>query len=63
MTPQSSFMVVAPVTAGREAELRTLLASMNRRPGVVEPQNALVPFGRLDRLHFSRFTILAATKP
>jgi len=51
-------MVVAPVAAGREAELRTLLASMNRRPGVVEPLNPLVPFGRLDRLHFSRFTIL-----
>ncbi|MGH7301726.1 MAG: hypothetical protein ACRELZ_00395 [Candidatus Rokuibacteriota bacterium] len=58
MTPQSGFMLVAPVAAGREAELRALLASMNRRPGVVEPQNSHVPFGRLDRLHFSRFTIL-----
>ena len=58
MTPQSSFMVVAPVAAGRADELRKLLASMNRRPGVVEPQNPLVPFVRLDRLHFSRFTIL-----
>jgi hypothetical protein len=51
-------MVVAPVTAGREDELRKLLTAMNRRPGVVEPQNPLVPFGRLARLHFSRFLIL-----
>jgi hypothetical protein len=58
VTPQSGFMLVAPVLAGREGELRKLLASMNRRPGVVEPQNPLVPFCRLDRLHFSRFTIL-----
>jgi hypothetical protein len=58
VTPQSGFMLVAPVAAGREDELRKLLASMNRRPGVVEPQNPLVPFRRLHRLHFSRFTIL-----
>jgi hypothetical protein len=61
MTPQSTFMVVAPIAAGREDELRKLLASMNRRPGVVEPQNPLVPFGRLDRLHFSRFLVLDDT--
>ena len=30
MTPQSNFMVLAPVAAGRIAELRQLLASMNR---------------------------------
>jgi hypothetical protein len=58
VTPQSGFMLVAPVLAGREGELRKLLASMNRRPGVVEPQNPIVPFCRLDGLHFSRFTIL-----
>jgi hypothetical protein len=32
---------------------------MNSRPGVVNPQNALVPFGQFDRLHFARFVILA----
>jgi hypothetical protein len=58
MTPQSAFMVVAPVVAGREGDLRKLLASMNRRPGVVDPDNALVPFGRFDRLHFARFVLL-----
>jgi hypothetical protein len=51
-------MVLAPVTAGRESELRTLLASMNREPGVVDPDNALVPFRRLERIHFARFVIL-----
>ena len=31
---------------------------MNRRPGVVDPENGLVPFGRFDRLHFARFVVL-----
>jgi hypothetical protein len=52
-------MVVAPLDANREGELRNLLASMNFRPGVVNPQNAIVPFGQFDRLHFARFVILA----
>jgi hypothetical protein len=58
MTPQSSFMVVAPVAVQRQAELRQLLAGMNRSPGVVDPENSLVPFGRFDRLHFARIVIL-----
>ena len=37
MTPQSSFMVLAPVTEGRVDELRALLASMNLRPGRGRP--------------------------
>ena len=45
MTPQSSFMVVAPVDAKRENELRELLASMNDAPGRAKPDNALIPFG------------------
>jgi hypothetical protein len=52
-------MVVAPLAANREGELRNLLASMNFRPGVVNPQNAILPFGRFERLHFARFVILA----
>ena len=59
MTPQSSFTVLAPLAAGREAELRSLLASMNRQPGVVDPANGVVAFGAFDRLHFARFVILA----
>ena len=31
---------------------------MNRRPGVVDPENDLVPFGRFERLHFARFVVL-----
>ena len=58
MTPQSNFMVVAPVAAGRTAELRHLLASMNQEPGVVAPQNPVVPFAQLERLHFARIVVL-----
>ena len=58
MTPQSTFMVVAPLDPAREGDLRALLASMNTRPGVADPENAVVPFGRYDRLHFARFVIL-----
>ena len=58
MTPQSNFMVLASVAAGRTDDLRRLLASMNRRPGVVDPQNPLVPFAQLPRLHFARIVVL-----
>jgi hypothetical protein len=58
MTPQSSFMVVAPIDPRREAELRGLLASMNDAPGRVNAGNALIPFGEFDTLHFARFVIL-----
>jgi hypothetical protein len=60
MTPQSSFMVLAPIIHGREQELRDLLASMNQpqRPGLADAENALVPFGQFDRLHFARFVVL-----
>ena len=58
MTPQSNFMVVAPVAAGRIGDLRQLLATMNRKPGLVDPLNAVVPFGQLPRLHFARIAVL-----
>ena len=58
MTPQSNFMVVAPILPEREAELRQLLDSMNLGPGQVDPDNALVPFAEFDTLHFARFIIL-----
>jgi hypothetical protein len=51
-------MVAAPIAQGRVNDLRTLLTSMNRRPGVVDPKNGLVPFGDLDSVHFARFAIL-----
>lgn len=58
MTPQASFLIVAPVAAQREAALRALLDSMNAAPGRADPQNALVPFGQFDTLHFARFLLL-----
>jgi hypothetical protein len=58
VTPQSSFAVIAPIEAGQESDLRALLASMNHRPGVVDPENKVVPFGRFERLHFARFVVL-----
>ncbi len=58
MTPQSAFMVLAAIQPAREGELRTLLASMNDAPGRVNANNRLIPFARLDRLHFARLLIL-----
>ena len=51
-------MVVAPIAAGRESGLRNLLGTMNSAPGMADPLNAVVPFGRFDRLHFARLVIL-----
>src|SRR5262245_25284616 len=58
MTPQSPFMVVAPVDEARLSELRTLLASMNGTPGTAKADHPIVPFGALTRLHYARFVIL-----
>jgi hypothetical protein len=60
MTPQSTFMILAPVAEGQEESLRALLATMNSAPGLADPANALVPFGQFDRLHVARFAILEA---
>lgn len=58
MTPQSNFMIVATIRAGQLESLRSLLASMNKSIGLADPENTLVPFGRFDRLHYARFTII-----
>src|SRR3981189_1285115 len=58
MTPQSNFMILATVDPQREAELRTLLATMNHEPGTAYPLNPLVPLGQLKQLHFARILIL-----
>jgi hypothetical protein len=58
VTPQSSFTLVAAMQPAKVAALRRLLASMNRSPGEADPDNAIVPFGLFDRLHFARFVIL-----
>jgi hypothetical protein len=58
MTPQSSFMILAPIEPSREGELRALLASMNEGPGRVNANNELIPFAKFDQLHFARLLIL-----
>lgn len=60
MTPQSTFMIVAPLADGQEEDLRSLLASMNALPGMADFHNQLVPFGDFERLHFARFVVLEA---
>jgi len=50
-------MVTAPVLPDRVQELRDLLATMNSEPGVVDPMNGLVPFGRFEAIHVARFVV------
>ncbi len=59
MTPQSNFMVVAPVEPDRANELRILLGSMTAPPGMAKPDNPILPFGEFDTLHYARLVILA----
>src|SRR5262245_55433960 len=63
MTPQSSFMIVAPLVAGQLQPLRDLLATMNSLPGTADPANALIPFGRFERLHVARIFVLEELAP
>lgn len=58
MTPQTTFLILAPVAEGRIEALRALLSGMNLKPGYADPENDLVPFGRFDRLHVARFFIV-----
>ncbi len=51
-------MILAAIIPSREAELRQLLASMNRVPGLLDPLNAVIPFGQFKSLHFARVVIL-----
>lgn len=58
MTPQSAFMISAVIRPDRQAHLEQRLDSMNISPGVVDADNALIPFARLKTLHFARFLIV-----
>ena len=60
MTPQSHFMIVAPIREGQMESLRSLLASMNHVIGLADADNTLVPFARFEGLHFARFVIIEA---
>jgi hypothetical protein len=58
VTPQSSFVVVAPVIEDRVSGLKALLSSMNDRPGMARRDNSIVPFGEFENLHYARFVVL-----
>lgn len=58
MTPQSNFMVVAPLDLNRLSEVKSLLASMNDAPGIAHPNNNIIPFAKLEGLHFARLIVL-----
>ncbi|MFI4943740.1 MAG: hypothetical protein ACHP85_10765, partial [Burkholderiales bacterium] len=58
MTPQASFMVLAPVDPLREAELRRLLDSMNEAPGRLKKPCPLVPFHDFETLHVARLFLV-----
>ncbi|HTT64272.1 MAG TPA: hypothetical protein VMG35_20615 [Bryobacteraceae bacterium] len=51
-------MVLATLGRSRIAAMRELLATMNFEPGVVNPDNELVPFRQFASLHFARFLVL-----
>ena len=60
MTPQSTFMVAAPIKEGCIGPLKELLATMNlpEYPGMANRKNQIVPFGEFGQLHYARFVIL-----
>ena len=58
MTFQSRLMVAIPLDRKRVGDLKALLKTMNLAPGQANPTNPLVPFGKLENLHFARFVIL-----
>ena len=58
MTPQATFLILAPVAQGRMEDLLALLSGMVLKPGWADPDNALVPFARFDTLHVARFFLL-----
>jgi hypothetical protein len=58
MTPQNSFLILAPIRTGQIGAMRALLATMNSGPGAADPNNALIPFARFDNLHSARLVVL-----
>lgn len=60
MPAQSHLFVAAIVKDDALGPLRALLETMTLpgKPGHADPANALVPFGRIDRLHLARFILL-----
>lgn len=57
MTQQLALTVTAPLRAGQEGALRSLLESIGEDPA----GNELIPFGELTTTHFARLLLLPAT--
>ncbi|MGH9663655.1 MAG: hypothetical protein ACRD9L_04435 [Bryobacteraceae bacterium] len=51
-------MITASVGRQSVGGLKQLLATMNLAPGQANAANSLIPFGKVENLHFARFTIL-----
>lgn len=60
MTPQSNFMIVAPIITGQRTHLCSLLESMNGDHYQANPHNEILPFGHFDTLHTARLLIIDA---
>jgi hypothetical protein len=58
VTPQSAFLVLAPVREDARASLLALLEAMNGLPGHADPANDVIAFGRFERLHFARICLV-----
>jgi hypothetical protein len=58
MTPQSQLFIAAPIRKGAREALANLLESMNQAPGTANPDNPLVPFAQIPKIHVARFLIL-----
>ena len=58
MTPQHDFMIAAPLRAGARPSIDELLDSMALKPGLADPDNPIIPFGRFPRIHFARVLLL-----
>jgi len=58
VTPQEAFFVLAPVRAGVQESLVSLLETMNASPGHADPHNPIIPFGEFEQLHFARVCLV-----
>jgi hypothetical protein len=52
-------MYAAPIRPGAQGPLRELLGDLNKRPGVYNPENTLVPLHKLQELHFCRILVVS----
>jgi hypothetical protein len=58
VTPQHDFMIAAPLRAGARPSIDELVDSMAIEPGLADPDNSILPFGRFGRIHFARVLLL-----